>query len=353
MRVAAAIATSLLLLCLTSVQAQPRVEVRIDTGQAEAVLRILEKLDRKASVDDQDWKILFATTGYVRLKKRELAMGRSFEDADFASFVRSPELLARRTKLARALDDWKRVDVAGISRSPLAYLPLNARIRATIYPVIKPRTNSFVFEVKSDPAIFMYLDPEKRKEVFENELSHELHHIGFASIPEAPSDPTLSASQNKVVTWIGAFGEGFAMLAAAGGPDVHPHRSSPAADRERWDRDVANFNQDLRKVEKFFLDLAEGKLDETSEREIAVSFYGVQGPWYTVGWKMAVVIEKTFGRKKLIESITDHRKLLPTYNRAVRIYNSRTREALPLWSDKLIAMLSGTHQTATGAAIFP
>lgn len=316
---------------------QSRVDVRVDTSEAEAVLELLGKLEAKQQVADPDWERIFSTEGYMRLKKREFAMGRSFEDADFKAFVLSPDLLGRRTLLAATLEKWKQVDVNAISAGPLSYLPAAARIRAKIYPVIKPRTNSFVFDVKTDPAIFMYLDPGKSKEVFENELSHELHHIGFGSILAAPaSGEKLTPAQKKVIGWIGAFGEGFAMLAAAGGPDIHPHRFSPTADRERWDKDVANFNDDLRKVERFFLDLADGKLDESEERDTALSFYGVQGPWYTVGWKMAIVIEKTYGRDALIKVMTDQRSLLPTYNRAVKKYNKRTGENLARWSDELL-----------------
>jgi hypothetical protein len=333
------LAVIIILLFALPVLARSRVDVRIDTSQADAVLELLGKLESKQSILDSDWQRVFSTEGYVRLKKRELAMGRSFEDGDFKAFVMSPELLGRRTRLAATLERWKDVDADAISRGPLSYLPSTARIRAKIYPVIKPRTNSFVFDVKTDPAIFMYLDPDKRKEVFENELSHELHHIGFGSIP-VPSPPArMTPSQEKVIGWIGAFGEGFAMLAAAGGPDIHPHRFSPTADRDRWDRDVANFNDDLRKVERFLLDLADGKLDESKERETAMSFYGVQGPWYTVGWKMAVVIEKTFGRNELIKVMTNQRDLLPTYNRAVKKYNKKTGENLALWSGSLLQKL--------------
>jgi hypothetical protein len=63
---------------------------------------------------------------------------------------------------------------------------------------------------------------------------------------------------------------------------------------------------------------------------------GVQGPWYTVGWKMSVMIEKTFGRKKLIECICDQRKLLPLYNKAAAKYNRQAREPLALWSELLL-----------------
>ena len=125
------------------------------------------------------------------------------------------------------------------------------------------------------------------------------------------------------------------MLAVAGGPDIHLHSVSPLADRARWDKDVANFNNDLKTVEGFFLVLAAGKLSREDENKTAVSFYGIQGPWYTVGWQMVVVIEKIFGRAKLIECICDQRKLLKTYNKAVRSYNRRNHTDLALWSRPL------------------
>ncbi|HWP43106.1 MAG TPA: DUF5700 domain-containing putative Zn-dependent protease, partial [Blastocatellia bacterium] len=150
----------------------------------------------------------------------------------------------------------------------------------------------------------------------------------------------LAKNSQIVVGWVGAFGEGLAMLAAAGDPTVHPHAVSSAEDRARWDRDVANFSQDLKKVEKFFLDVLENRLSDEQRNEVAFSFFGVQGPWYTVGWKMAVLIENRFGRAKLIECSCDYRKLLPAYNEAARIHNRSSQEQLPLWSDAIIDAVS-------------
>lgn len=146
------------------------------------------------------------------------------------------------------------------------------------------------------------------------------------------------------MTWLGAFGEGFAVLAAAGGPDVHPHAASPAEERARWDADMANFNGDLKKVERFFLDTLESRLAGDDVAKTARTFYGEQGPWYTVGWRMAVLIEKTYGRPRLIECMCDVRKLLPTYNRAAAKLNRRSAGKLALWSDSLVQRVESSKR---------
>jgi hypothetical protein len=254
--------------------------------------------------------------------------------------VLSEELAQRRQALQETLSRWQHADISGAANLALAYLPKAARIRAKIYPVIKPRENSFVFEIKEDPAIFLYLDPAVSRAKFENTLAHELHHIGYGS--SCPSQKVaaevakLPASAQMVINWIGAFGEGFAMLAAAGGPDVHPHAVSNLEERARWDHDVANFGNDLRTVDRFFQDILANRLSEQEIQQQAASFFGVQGPWYTVGWKMSVLIENTFGRARLIRCFCDQRQLLPTYNKAAEKQNRRTREKLPLWSTEII-----------------
>lgn len=321
-----------------------KVSVQIVTDEADTVLQILAKREAAQEITESDWQRVFSSEGYVRLKKRELSLSRPFEDSDFKIFVLSQNLLDRRKFLAETVARWKEINVYRPAELALAYLPPNAQIRAKVYPVIKPRENSFVFDIPDNPAIFFYLDPAQSKELFENHLAHELHHIGFGT--RCPTQATsakikkLSTNLQKVFGWIRAFGEGFAMLAAAGGADVHPHKFSPPEDRARWDKDVANFNNDLKIVEKFFLDLEGGKLSEKEETETARSFYGIQGAWYTVGWQMAVAIEKTFGRAKLIECICDQRKLLQSYNRAVKKYNRQNNKQLTLWSKELIRKLS-------------
>ena len=317
--------------------------VRLVTDEAAAVLAILAKRKTNQPVTDEDWQRVFQSDGYTRLKKRETSMKRSFDDADFKTFVLSEKLAEQQQALEQTLERWKQADMSGAARLALAYLPKHARISAKIYPVIKPLTNSFVFEVKTDAAIFLYLDPAVSKEKFENTLAHELHHIGYGSAcPSKRIAARLSSlPQNLkiVITLVGAFGEGFAMLAAAGGPDTHPHAVSDQEERARWDKDMGSFDEDLRKVEKFFLDVLANRLTEAQIQEIASSFFGVQGPWYTVGWKMATTIEKTYGRQKLIECMCDQRQLLTTYNKAAAKYNRHAPEPLAVWSQTLLTSI--------------
>jgi hypothetical protein len=328
--------------------AQSRVNVRLLTDEAEAVLAILAKRKAGQEISESDWQRVFQSEGYVRLKKRETAMQRSFEEVDFKQFVLSEQLLQRMPALEETLARWKRADTTRAGNLALAYLPKDANIQAKIYPVIKPRENSFVFDVKNDPAIFLYLDPAVTREKFENTLAHELHHIGFGTAcprkDAAEKISKLSKDQQTFLTWVGGFGEGFAMLAAAGGPDVHPHAVSSAEDRARWDRDVANFNEDLKKVEAFFIDVLQGKLTEEQAREKGFSFFGTQGPWYTVGWRMATSIEKVYGRAKLIECMCDQRMLLSTYNRAAKQLNRKLKQPLALWSTTVTKLLPPQKQ---------
>jgi hypothetical protein len=326
--------------CSAQTSMQSAVNLRLVTDEAEAVLVILNKRKANQPITAVDWQKVFQSEGYVRLKQRETAMKNSFEDADFKTFALSDGLAERAQALEETLDGWKRADTTGAARLALAYLPKGTQIKAKIYLVIKPRDNSFVFEVKTDAAIFLYLDPTVSREKFENTLAHELHHVGYSSgcPTKKVSDEISSLPQNKrvVMKLIGTFGEGFAMLAAAGSPDTHPHAVSSPEERARWDKDMANFNNDLKKVERFFIDLLENRLTQEEAQKTAASFLGVQGPWYTVGWKMSVMIEKTFGRKKLIDCICDQRKLLPLYNKAAAKYNRQAREPLALWSESLL-----------------
>lgn len=317
-------------------QADDAVQLQVDTSEGDALLSIMALRASEKAVMDSDWERLFGSEPYRQLKRREEAMGGGFEDESFREFVLSDELLERTEGLERALDICKQADLEASARAALAYLPSHARIQVRIFPMIKPVKNSFVFGGRDDPMIFIYLDSSLVLEQFENTMCHELHHIGYenvagvdASLEELPAEARTAAS------WMGAFGEGMAMLAAAGSPDVHPNAHSSPEDRERWDRDMANLGEELQSVESFLLDVIDGRLAGDEQiRQKAMNFFGVQGPWYTVGWKMSALVEQCYGREVLIECMLDPRHLLATYNSAVAV--SGDNDKLPLWSARLL-----------------
>jgi len=345
-----------LLVCVSAPAAlsadNSRIQLALDSSEADQVLAILALRRDNKPIDEAQWQKLFATEPYQRLKQREKAIGErfhdptvAFSDEDFKKFVLSDDLLKRAPQLQEALENWKKADMNELAERDLQYLPPSAVIRAKVYPIIKPGINSFVWEPASNPAIFLYLDPEVSRAKFENTVAHELHHIGFASVESGYDKKiaALPARARAAAEEMGAFGEGFAMLAAAGGPDVDPHAASSAKEHARWDHDMANFNADLQSVNAFFLDVLNGKFpNQDAIDEKATSFFGVQGPWYTVGYKMAVMVEKRFGRPALIETMVDPRKLLLLYNRVAAEQNAAGKEQLSLWSDELLKQVNAT-----------
>lgn len=305
-----------LIAALSRANEPSRVHIQMDTSEADAVLHILDKKAAGQTVTDGDWRRIFDSRPYRRLKEREAAMKRPFTDDEFRDFVLTGEAAGRGGELRRALEEWRRADLKEVAAKLLAYLPANAAIGATVYPVIKPKHNSFVWELDEDPAIFLFLDPAVTAAQFENTAAHELHHVGLHSVNkyyQALIAP-LSEHARSAAEWMGGFGEGFAMLAAAGSPGVHPHAGSNLQDRERWDRDMANFDSDLTKLDDFFRDIVSGKLSREQASERGMAFFGIQGPWYTIGYKMAAAVEKRYGRRALLQCMEDPRKLPAAWN---------------------------------------
>jgi hypothetical protein len=279
-------------------------DVPLDTAEAEVALAVVQ-------AGESAWKPLQETLAYQLLRKREQSMGRSLVDDDMRALLTAPATAAMSARLAGALAEWKARGLGPALALAHAYLPAGTPIRARVFIVIKPRPNSFVFE---GDKIFLYLDPSRSPAQFENTVAHELHHIGMSA---ACGHSRGEGPKALARSFAGAFGEGFAMLAAAGGPDVHPHAVSPPQDRARWDRDLTHFDADLRAVERFLLEILDGRIaSEQDAMKVAAPFWGEQGAWYTVGWKMAVTIERRFGRARLIADECNPAALFQDYNQA-------------------------------------
>jgi hypothetical protein len=319
---------------LATVSASPATDVRIVTDEADAALAILDARASGGAVPRAAWDRLFAAEGYVNLKAREAGMRRPFTDSAFAEFLESDTLLARRAALHAAVDEYRRIDVAMAGARALRYLPDGATIRARLYLLVKPRTNSFVYPIPQGRGIFLYVDPAVPRAVAERDVvTHEMHHIGQAQ--SCPAMPDGAGPRALARRYVGALGEGLAMLAAAGSPDEDPHALSTEAERARWRADFARWKNDLPRVDRFLLEVAEARLTGDSIVAAAAPFWGdAPGPWYTVGYAVSTTIERELGRDRLRRSLCDPAALLGAYNDAA------ARRGLPRFSERLLRSLS-------------
>ncbi len=329
--------------------ADSRVDVEIVTDQADAALLILERRRSGAAITPTDWDRLWESSGYKRLVARQLSFGDEGTRQRLADYLSSEEALERLPLLRSAVAEWKSIDISAAAELAAAYTPPELRLEAKVFPVIKQRANSFVADLDSDAAIFMFVDGEMAPEKLINTLAHELHHVGVSGCPRPTDYDSSSTEVRRVIDWLSAFGEGLAVLAAAGSPDVHPHGASTARDWIIWERDVANFNRDLKSIEAFFSGILDGTIPEEDQRARLFTFINTdevpQGAFYTVGWKMAALIERARGRKALLDATCDKRQLLSLYD-AVAAEHSRTDGGeLAQWSAEFLAALDALGAT--------
>jgi hypothetical protein len=333
--------SGIFLTCLTCVGAvgeDARVQLNLNISEAEAVVAILNKRAANREPSEDDWNRLFSSPPYQALKRREEAFHNPLSDENFKQFVLSSTLAEQGEVLEKSLVEWSQLDLRAAAQRVLSYLPPSSVVKAEVYLVIKPHKNSFVFQGQTGPIIFLNLEPTESMAHVENKVAHELHHIGLDSSGKSYEQQIagLPEGPRKASAWMSSFGEGLAMLAAAGSANVHPHATSRPEDRERWDRDMLHFGSDLRAVDRFLLDVADGRLKGNSIDDRGDSFYGTQGPWYTVGYKMAVLIENNFGREELIRCMQDPRRLLAMYNKAASKNKGAGKEQMELWSPELL-----------------
>lgn len=316
--------------------------VELILDECEAVLEVIEaELTGNSLLRDKALDKVFRAQGYRWLKEREAKMGimgQPFNDSEFEQFILSEGLKEQLRPLMKAIDDLKLLDLEKLIKQAKAYLPDNCVIDSAIVPVIKPLKNSFVYPIDGKIIVFLYIDSQYNRCKTENTIIHELHHVGLSRIYEENS-PVLTKeskpSVSQVIQWTQALGEGYAMLAAAGGVDRHPNGHDEEL-QKAWDKRMESFEDDFRQVNQFFVDLLSCAYDEEEAMKRGFEMMGIQGPWYTVGWQIAVTIERVFGRQLLVECIANPTRLFATFNRAAKSYK---RVSLPAWSQEIIEAL--------------
>jgi len=311
-----------------------RVRLTVDGSQAEAALTITRRWSTGQTVTDEDWLRLLTNEAHQRWKRRSHEAGRPVSDTDYARFLLSDTTAGQLEAFTRTLGWWTGADWVQAGLRASEYLPHDAVISAQVSLTLMPEAGSYYHGGPDDAAVFFGLDPELKACEFENRMVHELHHVGSFALAKR-RDAGEKSHIECAIEWTSAFAEGLAMLAAAGGPEAHPHEKSRAETRARWDRDVANFERDRGEIENFLLDVAAGRLTGATAMSVGQALLGVQGPWYTVGWKMAVTVERAFGRGAVVDCVADCSGLMALYNDAA------VPHGLTPWSRELMETLCG------------
>jgi hypothetical protein len=322
----------------SSAFAQPpsRVALNLDSSEAEAVLAILDKRALNRRVTEADWQKLFSTTPYRRLKQGEMSMDQRFSDEEFMKFVTT--LDARREKFrpdpaAMAVRRRPSRGTASPDLSAAAGKHPRRRLSSDQGTVQQLRVRLV------HSTLFLYLDPKKTRAHLENTFAHEAHHVGLASVEAAYEERIKSMPENsrRAAHWMGAFREGMAVLAAAGSPDVHPLADFSEPYGSVWNLEANRFVANLDELNRFFLDTVHGDLLNDAVLHEGRIFFGFgSGPWYTVGYRMAVAIEREFGRTALVATYADPRQFVARYNEAAASENAKTGAHLPLFSAEIL-----------------
>jgi hypothetical protein len=227
MRLARLVALYAALFCSPAVAMQQPADagapagVRLDTDQARLTLELLSARARGEDVDPARWSGVFASVANRRVLEREqaiderLGLDRGISDESFLAWAQSDDALEALEGRRRTLAAWTTVDVAAAAERAMQYLPSHVRLTATVYPIVRKQSNSFVWDLHDDPAIFMSVGPDVTAEELEMTLVHELHHVGLSGACEDP--PSVSnSSVADARGWLSGFAEGLAVLTAAG-----------------------------------------------------------------------------------------------------------------------------------------
>lgn len=328
-------------------ESQP-VRLVLQPDEAEATIRVLETQAAGEPVAEEAWLELFDTDGFRRVLERELAMNelvgydRGFSPKSFRDWAESDASLSDLDGIRAGLEVWREVDLDRAGALALAYLPEHARIRATVYPLVREQTNSFVFDLGGErPAIFMYVAPGQSAAALEHTLAHELHHVGFATACAAPA---AGAEDDLARSLLRGFAEGVAVLAAAGGPDGETHPFDDDEVRDNWARRLDSLDTDMAAFETFMDSVLTGRMTTAEAHRRVFRFItsdGVpQGPFYSLGWHMAATIERELGRETLVDGLCRPERLLLDYDVAAATIAARDPDAAPpRWSDSLLDRL--------------
>lgn len=315
-----------------------RITINVNSFFADVVMVFSEK--PSGCINDNDWDNLFASESYKILVERNKMLKINLTDTDFKDCVMKLLSEENLQRYKNVLQTVKSIDLQACAGRALKYLPVNATIFTTVHLVVLPQPNYFIYCTKTTSAVFISLSVGLPLDDIENILVHELHHIGFLSIELQNNYYSgFATSHMYALRLLGYFREGIALLAAAGSAHNHPIPSSNPDLRLLWDNSINDSINAHKKIEDIFNEIFKGNITHEELDAKSLSFCHILGPWYTLGWLMAVTVECQFGINKLNECMQDLRLLLLYYNYAVELNSVHFNSKYPLWSTDLLKHL--------------
>ena len=150
-------------------------------------------------------------------------------------------------------------------------------------------------------------------------VAHESHHIGFEDAGRryevSHPGPARQRTQGGRVDGRLRRGPG-----SAGGRRLS--RRAPDAQLQAGRRGALRPGREITR-----LDVAD---------DVAFTFFGYRGPWYTVGYAMGAAVEKHRGRAALVACMLDPHTLLAEYNHVAEEQNATGAVKRALWSPELL-----------------
>lgn len=317
----------------------PRTPLSFDYAQAEQVLAMLDARTHGREITDGDWSRLFETAPFPIIRFAPRDAQQDFSRAKFKEFVLSPELLKRADTLREALEISKHADTAKLTAIP-QFRPRVFVTHARIVPIIAPKQRSFVVQTAQGPVVFIPLDIETARQHLEKTVaSRAIFEAEVASMRDKSDEEItrLPWAEGTVSDLTKNFDGGLALLASISKVETHPYWAYTLEEREHWNRRVGEFDQDLKKLDAMFAGILSGQLRNQQQiNDLAENYATEMGAWQTVGYSMAVMIERTYGSKALIGAMRDPRWLIGLYNRAVNTAHARTGADYPNWSPEVL-----------------
>jgi hypothetical protein len=314
-------------------------QVRIDLSEAEAMLSAANALRDNGPIAAAQLESVLQTPAGKHLTKTQALTAENIQ-----RYVTSAEFSAQTSAFQSSLREWHTASRQQIEHRLGEYLPPEGQLSLTVVVVLAPGFTDAEFDTISNaPRVLVPLlpyMPHMRVETYADEQVYLLASAITTKSLQLHYDQ-MTDSVRLAVEYITEFRRGIALLAGAGGPGLHICSTCPRAERQQWDNDLVAFSTDLQALDKLLL--ATALTADIEGQRSQLDSVGVV-PWQVVGYRMADIIERHYGRKVVPNLLRNPRMLLELYNLAAADDNASGTfdEPLPLWSPELMQLLGLT-----------